>query len=169
MGQQPNIEFDEADRPRSGPKPPAARRWRPDRPGEITAPDQAVSGGSFGRPGPDTGWVLTLVRNTEFERGDRSADLEPIVGTVAAARAAHFGRAPSPVDVEVALILLGLRPEGIPGKVVTELGAVRETWLKKAAHERVKGQGFLATISESLLASSPDHLRHVLNAPATLG
>ncbi len=169
MGQEPNIEVDESDRPRPGPEPAAARRWQPGRPGEILSPAEAVTGGWFGRPGPDTGWVHKLVKNAQFERGDQPEDLEAIVATVAAARAAHFGRAPTPVDVEVALILLGLRPGGIPDQVVDELSSVRKAWLKKSAHERSKGQGFTATLSESLLASSPDRLRHVLNAPSRFG
>ena len=161
MGQQPNIELDASDLPALGLEPGAARRGGAGRPGEITKPDEALSGGAFGRPGPDTGWVLRLLRETEFDRSDRS--IEAVVASVAAARAALNGRGPAPTDVEVALILLGLRPDGLPDDVVNQLSTARAKWLSKAAHERVKGQAFLSQLSPGLLSADPDHVRHLLN------
>ena len=161
MGQQPNIELDASNAPRAVLEPGAARRGGNDRPGEITEPDEAVSGGAFGRPGPDTGWVLRIVRETEFDRSD--GGLEPVVASVAAARASLNGRGPTPADVEVALILLGLRPEGIPGDVVAQLSSARAKWLSKAAHERVKGRSFLSQLSPGLLSADPERVRHLLN------
>ncbi len=161
MGQQPNIELDASDLPGLVLEPGAARRSGSRRPGEVTHPDEAVSGGAFGRPGPDAGWVLRLVREAEFDRSD--GDLEAVVATVAAARASLSGRGPTPVDVEVALILLGLRPAGIPQDVEQRLVSARAKWLRKAAHERVKGQSFLSQLSPGLLAADPDHVRHLLN------
>ncbi len=166
MGQPPNIELSDGARPRAELQPAAARGWKPARPAEIGSPDQAVSGGAFGRPGPDTGWVLRIIRQTEFERGRQPEDLEAIVATVAAARASHFGRGPTVEDVEVALILLGLRPAGIPDQVLAGLTEGRERSLRQAAHERVKGRALLSTFSPAMLTSSPDHLRHLLNVAA---
>ena len=161
MGQQPNIELDASDLPRSALEPGAARRSPNGRPGEIMTPEEAVAGGTFGRPGPDTGWVLRLVRATDFDRSDRG--IEAVVASVAAARAASNGRGPAPADVEVALILLGLRPEGVPVEVVAQLSAARATWLGKATHERVKGQSFLSQLSPGLLSADPERVRHLLN------
>ncbi len=161
MGQQPNIELDASDLPRSVLEPAAARRGERGRPGEITTPDEAVSGGAFGRPGPDTGWVIRLVRAAEFDRSDNG--IEAVVASVAAARAAYSGRGPAPADVEVALILLGLRPEGVPDEVVAQLSAARTRWLSKAAHERVKGQSFLSQLSPGLLSADPERVRQLLN------
>ena len=161
MGQQPNIELNASDLPRAELEPGAARLGRGGRPGEITRPDEAVTGGAFGRPGPDTGWVLRLVKETEFCRSD--GDVDAVVATVAAARASLNGRGPAPADVEVALILLGLRPEGIPDDVVAQLSAARTVWLAKAAHERVKGRSFLSQLSPGLLSADPGRVRHLLN------
>jgi hypothetical protein len=161
MGQQPNIELDASDLPRLNLEPGVARRSATVRPGEITTPEATVSGGSFGRPGPDTGWVLRLVRAIEFDRSERG--IEGVVASVAAARAAHNGRGPTSSDVEVALILLGLRPEGIPDDVVVRLGTARAMWLHKAAHEKVKGRSFLAQLSPGLLSADPERVRHLLN------
>jgi hypothetical protein len=120
-----------------------------------------VSGGAFGRPGPDTGWVLRIVKAAEFDRSE--VGIEAVVASVAAARASHNGRGPSSSDVEVALILLGLRPEGIPDEVVGQLSAARAKWLRKAAHEQVKGRSFLAQLSPGLLSADPERVRHLLN------
>lgn len=157
MAQQPNIELDRADLPRPELAPgPAA--WKQGRPGEISHPDQAEWGGSFGRPGPDTGWVLRLVRAVDFDRGQRPGVLERIVATTAAARAGLAGRGPTAEDVEVALILLGLRPEGLPGGVVDRLAMARRAALDHAAHERDKGRSFLRGVSNEQLAAKPAEL-----------
>ena len=161
MGQQPNIELVASDLPRSALEPGAARRGGSGRPGEVMTPEEAVSGGDFGRPGPDTGWVLRIVKATEFDRS--GSGIEAVVASVAAARAAHNGRGPTSSDVEVALILLGLRPEGIPDDVVAQLSSARARWLSKAAHERVKGRSFLSQLSPGLLSADPERVRHLLN------
>ncbi len=161
MGQQPNIELDASDLPRVGLEPGVARRSAGGRPGEITTPQEAVYGGSFGRPGPDAGWVVRVVKAAEFDRSERG--IEGVVASVAGARAAHNGRGPTSSDVEVALILLGLRPEGIPDDVVAQLSAARSIWLSKAAHEKVKGRSFLAQLSPGLLGADPERVRHLLN------
>ena len=161
MGQQPNIELVASDLPLVSLEPGTARRDMAGRPGEITTPEEAVSGGAFGRPGPDTGWVLRIIKAAEFDRSE--VGIEAVVASVAAARASHNGRGPSSSDVEVALILLGLRPEGIPDEVVGQLSAARAKWLRKAAHEQVKGRSFLAQLSPGLLSADPERVRHLLN------
>lgn len=158
MGQEPNIEVDLSDLPRQEPEPAAPARWKPSRPGEIGAPGEVQWGGAFGRPGPDTGWAMKLVRLAAFERGAHADEVEKIVATVAGARAGRFGRAPVPDDVEVALTLLGLRPDGLPA-TVAELERHRRRWIAVAAHEKVKGKAFLASIPEELLAATPQELR----------
>lgn len=163
MAQQPNIELNRADLPRPGLASEAAA-WKQRRPGEITTPEQAVWGGSFGRPGPDAGWVLRLVRGAEFDRGDRPDTLERIVATVAGARAALAGRGPMSEDVEVALILLGLRPEGLPGQVVGALSDARRAAIDHAAHERDKGRSFLRTVPDEKLTARPAELLDMLAA-----
>ena len=164
MGQQPNIELSATDLPRAVLEPGAARRSNDDRPGVITTPKETVAGGAFGRPGPDTGWVLRLVREADFDRSEQG--VESLVAAVAAARASDAGRGPTTTDVEVALILLGLEPKGIPEEIVAQLAAARTRFVRKGAHEKVKGQAFLAQLSPSLLAGDPTHVRHLLNVAA---
>ncbi len=161
MAQQPNIELALDDLPRLEPAPHAAA-WVQGRPGEITSPGQAPWGGSFGRPGPDTGWALKLVAAAEFDRGARPAVLESIVAGVASARAGTAGRGPKAEDVEVALTLLGLRPEGLPESIVTELSAARAKAIDHAAHERDKGRSFIDSIPVDRLTATPADLVRML-------
>lgn len=156
MAQQPNIEVRPADRPRPVPEPGAAAGWRPGmRPGVIQAPGDVPRGGSFGTPGPDAGWALKLVRRADLP--DRSEELEQVLAALAGARAAHFGRAPVPVDVEVAKLLAGIG-EGLP----EELAARRGRWIEATAHERSKGRGAVAEVDLELLVSPPEIVRATL-------
>ena len=161
MAQQPNIELPRGDLPRAelGPR---ATLWRQDRPGEITTPDQARWGGAFGRPGPDTGWALKLVASADFDRGDRPAVLEKIVANVAGARAAKAGRGPTAEDVEVALMLLGFRTEGLSPEVVSTLEDARLVSIDRAAHERDKGRSFIDSVPIDQLMAKPADLARML-------
>ena len=96
MGQQPNIELRAAERPVEDLERAAERRWTPRRPGEITSPSDMPSGGSFGRPGPDTGWGLRMIRAVSFDRGRRPRDLENLLCALVGARASHARRGPGP-------------------------------------------------------------------------
>lgn len=109
MGQQQNIPITLADLPRATAKPAAPRQWRPDRPGDITSPQQMPWGGAFGTPGPDTGYALRLIRQRglELEPGIRR-DVEAAILAVVSARASALGRAPVAGDIDVAMDLLGL-------------------------------------------------------------
>jgi hypothetical protein len=130
----------------------------------ISTPQETVSGGAFGRPGPDTGWVVRLVREADFDRSENG--VESLVAAVAAARASAAGRGPTTTDVEVALILLGLQTEGVPDEVVAQLADARTRFLRKAAHEKVKGRAFLAQLAPGLLTVDPDRVRQLLNVAA---
>lgn len=155
MGQQPNIELDPADRPRAVPEPDPPRRWKPTRPGTITAPDQVPRGRWFGRPGPDIGWAYRLVRLADIP--GRTPELEAVLVTLMGARSSFFGRAPVPEDLEVAMLLVGLG-EGLPDHI----GEQRDRWLEVAAHERHPGETALAEVDHDLLLESTEHVRYVL-------
>lgn len=161
MAQQPNIELTRGDLPPVE-LAPHASAWLQERPGEITAPDQVEWGGAFGRPGPDTGWALKLVRSTGFDRGDRPGVVEQIVASVAGARAARSGRGPTAEDVEVALTLLGLRTEGLSEDVARSLSEVRDEAIDHAAHERDKGRSFLESVPMDQLMATPAELIRML-------
>lgn len=109
MGQQPNIPITLADLPRATPKPAAARRWRPDRPGDLVTPEQVPWGGAFGTPGPDTGYALRLFRKRGItvDPGVRN-DVEAAVMAIVGARTSALGRAPVGPDIDFAIDLLDL-------------------------------------------------------------
>lgn len=162
MGQQPNIEHSQADAPKDEAEPGSPRRWKPGRPAELNSPSDVAWGGKFGRPGPDTGFVLKLIGRASFDRSDRPKITEAVAATVAGARASLFGRAPTVKDVEVALILMGFRDEGLSDDKLAALQERREAGLDHAAHELRKGTSFLEHIPQAHLAASPDKLRAML-------
>ncbi|MDF1597823.1 MAG: hypothetical protein P1T08_17220 [Acidimicrobiia bacterium] len=157
MGQQPNIELEVDDLPRPTTEPGAPGVWKPLRPGEINSPADMHVGGVFGNPSPDAGWVIKLVRQAEYERD--SGAIDSVVATVASARASVFGRGPVPDDVEAALIVLGLRVDGLPEVTRADLNRRRTMWLRKSAHETVPGRSVLDDIDRDFLHQTLDEIR----------
>lgn len=168
MGQQPNIEIEEGELPRSVPERAPERRWSPTRPGEITSPDEVPTASMFGRPGPDTGYALKLIRRAEYPRGDRPEALEKVLTALVAARAAANGRAPVPMDVNVALSILGLRGDDLDPATLDHLAVRRADWLDAVPHESSKGSTALAAIPAELLMDTPVRVRARLNAQPDL-
>lgn len=154
MAQQPNVGIGPADRPTQHLQPPPADSWRPDRPGDPVGASHP-EGPEFGRPGPNTGYALKLVRFAGLPEGPRADELEAVVGTLAGARAALFGRAPVMVDVEVALALLGLGVD----EDTEALARRRAAILDGAAHDHVKGWGFVASLPETALSGDVEAAR----------
>lgn len=146
MAQQPNVEIAVEEKPSRVPEPGPARPWTGERPGEMTGPDWP-SGGRFGRPGPDKGYVLRLVRQADFPRDERADEVTAVVGTVAGARAAHYGRAPVMADVRVGLALLGFGVDGDAEALAARRGRI----LDGAAHEHTKGQAFVGSVPDEVL------------------
>lgn len=155
MGQQPNIELDESDLPRPTPQPAPARRWRPTKPGLITAPSENPSGGYFGKIGPDPGWAIRIVNG--YPLPDPDPDLKSIVIGLTMARAATLGRAAVREDVEVALILCGYG-ENAPERLVER----RQKWLAAAPHDKRPGQTAVADVNPDYLVMKPAELRYAL-------
>lgn len=158
MAQQPNIELDPSDRPRSVPSPATARRWSPaDRPGVITSPSQKPTGDGFGHPGPDTGWAITLIRRAELDDG--SEELEAVLAALMGARASANGRAPTTGDLAAALALCGVG-DGYPDGVAER----RERWKRAVSHDKPKGRTALAEVDDDLLLESPERIRAAMTA-----
>ncbi len=110
MGQEPNLPLGIEDLPRARPRPGAARRWSPGRPGELTAPDQVPDDG-FSAVGPDTGYVYRLLRHHPVTlEGVSDADATAAVAALAGARASFSGRAPVRDDLEAARDVLAGEP-----------------------------------------------------------
>ena len=169
MGRQPNIRLRAAERPIDPLDRGPERRWTPTRPGEITSPADTPSGGSFGRPGPDTGWGLRMVAAAPFDRGRRPGDLERLLAALVGARASMARRGPTAEDVEVALSLAGLHDAYAEGGGAPErLTGVREHWLDEMAHDPWPGRSALDAIPADLLLSRPEEVRARLRADPSL-
>ncbi len=161
MGQQPNIELEIADLPRPRPAPDPARRWKPDRPGELGSPEDMPWGGAFGTTGPDTGFVYRLIRqrNLDLVPGEDHHSAEAGVAALAAARASHFGRAPIERDVDVAMTILGYAPEGLPVELIAGLRRERLDWLANLSHDPARARALVAAVPIENLAAPLDDLR----------
>jgi hypothetical protein len=168
MGQQPNISIDEGELPREGTVRAAEPRWSPDRPGEITGPDDVPVSSAFGHPGPDAGWALRLISLAEFDRGERPKALHQLLLALMSARASANGRAPVPQDLNMALSLLGLRGDDLEPATVEYLTDRRSLWLDAIAHESPKGAAALTDIPSQLLLDTPVRARARLNAQPDL-
>ncbi len=154
MGQEPNIRLSVADLPRAEPQPDPPRRWRPTRPGMVTSPDQRPDGPLFGHPGPDAGWAYRVIRAEGLP--EDLPELQEVVAQLMIARASHFGRAPTPEDLEVALAILGY---GVDSDHAVER---RRRWLEAAAHEKPPGATALAEVDPELLVESAERVRYAL-------
>lgn len=143
MAQQPNVEIEKDDLPRPTPGPGPARRGGAPGPGRILTPEAKPEGPAFGTPGPDTGWALRILSRSEVP--EDTPGLRKVLAALMGARAAHFGRAPTPDDLEVALLLVGL------GRQRSEsLDERRHRWVEKVAHEKSPGRSAVAELGEVL-------------------
>ncbi len=160
MGQEPNIPLRMEDLPRPTPQPDPARRWSPDRPGELHGPDDVPWGGMFGTPGPDAGYVLRLIHHADLELapGEDAHDAEVALAAVAAARASHFGRAPVGHDVEVARLVLGYAGD-LPDAVRAAFAADRPAWIANLSHRPARERQLVAAVPVDLLTASVDDVR----------
>ena len=155
MGQQPNIELTEAEKPRTTLEPPPARPWRPTKPGLITSPQDVPVGGRFGSAGPDAGWALRLL--SEADLPDPNPNLSGVLQGLMMARAAAYGRAPVVEDLELALVLCGYGFEA-PAEVVER----RDRWLAAVSSEARPGQTAVAEVDRELLVAKPEQARWVM-------
>lgn len=149
MAQQPNVELSPGDLPKAVLEPAPARRQRIPRPGVITAPDEKPSGPGFGNPGPDTGWALRIIGQTDLP--EDTPALRKLLAALMGARAAYFGRAPIHEDLEVSLALVGLGD-----RRSEDLEARRERWIAVTSHEKSPGRTAVAEAGDDLYRSSSD-------------
>ncbi len=161
MGQQPNIELEISDLPRPRPTTAPARAWRPQRPGELNAPGDVPWGGAFGTTGPDTGYALRLLRNRELAlaAGEDRHNADAAIVALAGARASHFGRAPTARDVDVAAMILGFVPEGMPKDLIDDLARDRKRWLANLGHDPAKARHLVSSVPIGNLAARLEDLR----------
>ncbi len=161
MAQQPNIEHDLSDRPRTVPSPGTARRWSPSsRPGVISSPADMPSGDGFGTPGPDAGFAKTLISRAQID--DRSPELEAVLSAIMVARASSFGRAPTRGDLEAAKAMCGVGGGSVPDWVHER----RKHWMHAIAHDKPKGKTAVSELDRDLLLKTPDEIRSTLSQRA---
>lgn len=155
MAQQPNVEITDAEKPRTTLEPGPAVKWRFDKPGMAVGPDAEPGGGYYGSTGPDPGWGLKLIGNTSLPSDDEH--LREVVIGLTLARAAVFGRAPVPEDIDVALALCGYGFEA-PEQVIEQ----RDHWVEAAAHDRRPGATAVAEVDRDLLRETPARVHAIL-------
>ncbi len=100
--------------------------WRADRPGDVVDsgghPD--LDAGRMGAPGPDQGYLLTLLPllrgELHLSDGEHLGDVEAGAVAVALKRASIFGRAPIVHDLRVAYTVWGYLDPTAPAELVVE-------------------------------------------------
>ena len=155
MGQQPNIELTDAERPRHVLETAPARRWRPTKPGLVTSPEEKPTGGTFGTVGPDPGWAWRVIG--EFDLPSDDPEPRPVVAALAMARAAAWGRGAIRADIAVALALCGYW-DAAPTEIV-ERG---KRWLAAVPHDRRPGQTAVTEVDTDLLLKKPEQVHYLL-------
>lgn len=147
----------DADRVRPGEHVPPARRWTPDRPGEIPglAPPE---GNQFGNTGPDQGYGLTLAKRfvdkLVLTKGEHAVDAVAGCLPVALKRAALFGRAPVVHDLELAFTLFGFL-----GDAPDDLVSHRKPLFAEASHHYWDQRALADAVPDSTLRLSPGEIR----------
>ncbi len=161
MGQQPNIELEISDLPRPKAAPSPARRWKPQRPGEMNTPAEVPWGGAFGTTGPDTGYAMRLVQQRDIPHveGEDHHSVQIAIVTLAGARASHYGRAPIGQDVDVAMTLLGYMDEGMPPALMEELRVTRRPHIANIGHDAGRERAMMAAVPVDVLVSSLENIR----------
>lgn len=146
---------------------PPARGWRADRPGEVDS--RAVPGRLAGTPGPNVGFALTLAGRARdrfrLESGEQAEDAIAVVAELAMKRAATLGRAPTNLDVDFAIELLGYA-----SAAMGDVAKWRPELVRGADHDYVARRGIADSFGVSVLRLSvqelPEHLLRVRAAIA---
>jgi hypothetical protein len=145
---------------------PPARGWRADRPGDGR---RETRGGLEGSPGPNVGFALTLAHRAEdrlkLEPNEHGEDAVAVIAEIAMKRAATFGRAPTKVDVDVAIDLLGYG-----AAAPADVRDWRPARVRHAAHSYVTRRAVADAVGTAVLRLSRpevgDHVAEVRRAIA---
>lgn len=133
---------------------PPARSWEPGRPGDEVAETDAVPGGLAGSPGPNVGFALTLASRAKdrlrLEPHEHAEDAVAAVAEIAMKRAASFGRAPTVIDIDLAIDLLGY------GAAATDpVRAWRPAAVRHVAHSYPRRRALVDAVSTAVLRLPP--------------
>ncbi|MCA1690801.1 MAG: hypothetical protein LC733_00870 [Actinobacteria bacterium] len=144
------------DQPRRSLPIPPGRRWMADRPADLQRGQPL--GPHLGRPGPDQGYALSLVRHftdrLRLEEGEHETDV--VAGAVALAmrRASMFGRAPIIHDLELAFGLFGFLDDAPTGLVEW-----RRRHFAGASHHYWDQRRIVDLVPETTLRMQPAEVR----------
>lgn len=139
--------------------------WYTDRPGEVVGEggqgQPHRDAGRMGSPGPDQGYLLTLVPLLRPELvladGEDQADVEAGGVAVALKRASLLGRAPIIHDLRVAYSAWGFLDADAPAELVTERRR-RFEGVRLTAHHYPELRAVVDAVPESTLRLSPDEV-----------
>ena len=138
--------------PRRGLPLPPAGRWTADRPADL-GPAQPT-GDTFGNPGPDQGYALTLARHfldrLVLADGEHADDAVTGCLGVALRRASIFGRAPVVHDLDIAFTLWGFLGDAPP-----ELVEMRRPLFQSVDHHYVDQRAIVDQVPEATLRLPP--------------
>lgn len=158
MAVDPHVKPRLVDRPRSGTPMPPARGFRASRPGDVLDEGGQPRGDLLGSPGPDLGYALLLAQRfrDRLRLGEHeSADDAVTVGTaVAMRRCSIFGRAPTTIDVELGLTILGYLDDA-----PDDLVEWRKHHVHGASHEYVEQRAVVDAVREEALRMTPAQVR----------
>ncbi len=136
---------------------PPARAWEPGRPGDEAAETDALPVGLAGSPGPNVGFALTLASRAKdrlrLEPNEHADDAVAAVAEIAMKRAAGFGRAPTVVDIDVAVELLGYA-----GAASEAVRAWRPAAVRHVAHSYPRRRALVDAVSAEVLRLPPSEV-----------
>lgn len=152
------VPTDPADKPRLVWKSPPRRpeSWKADRPGDFPR-DAQPRGVRFGSPGPDLGYVYTLLPlfagKLKLTEGENRHDVEVGCVQIAMKRSSLFGRAPVSHDLTVAFTVWGFLDDDPPPDLV----AIRRPLFEGARHMNsyVEQRTIADTVPDEALLKTP--------------
>jgi hypothetical protein len=134
--------------------------WVPTRPAEVVTnggqPD--ADAGRMGAPGPDQGYLLTLLpllrSDLQLKGTEQVADVETGGVAIALKRASLFGRAPIIHDLRIAYTVWGFLDAAAPVELVAERSA-RFEGVRLTAHHYPELRAVADAVPESTLRLTP--------------
>ncbi|MCU1372111.1 MAG: hypothetical protein JWO77_3305 [Ilumatobacteraceae bacterium] len=134
--------------------------WMPVRPGELvtTGGQPDADAGRMGAPGPDQGYLLSLLPllrdQLQLQGTEQVADVEAGAVAVALKRASLFGRAPIIHDLRLAYTVWGFLDAAAPQELVAERTR-RFEGVRLTAHHYPELRAVADAVPEATLRLSP--------------
>lgn len=155
MAVDPYVPTQAEDAPRESVRIPPPKGWRAVRPGDRPPGEPPYPPGRlFGKPGPDSGYALTLAGRfhgrLEIVPPETEHDAMTVAAELAMRRASLFGRAPVTEDLALAFSLFGWLGGGTP-----ELAEWRRLTVAGADHDYSRRRVLVDGVPEATLRLKP--------------